>query len=149
MKASRLAAAITIASAMACSSSSSQDSAPAAAITPATKFSEIYPLIFPLETKGQCSFCHSLPPNDNSNGKLSTGMDQAAAHAALVGVMSASSMCGGKPLVVPGSPETSLFFQKITGTPPCGAHMPLGGSSLTAAQVEMIHSWIAGGAKND
>lgn len=115
---------------------------------PAGKFSEIYPLIFPLQTKGQCSFCHGLPPNDKSNGLLSTGMDRAAAYQALVSQTSTSSKCGGRSYVVPGKPDESLLLLKLTAAT-CGDRMPLGGDPLTANQLEMVRSWIASGAKDD
>lgn len=111
-------------------------------------WSAIYPAIFPQTTKAQCSFCHGLPPNEKSNGKLSVGTDHASAYAALVGPSSVSLKCSGRPFVVPGSPDESLLLLKVT-TPPCGDHMPLGGSPLTGEQVEMIRSWIAAGAKDD
>ncbi len=127
----------------ACASSSSS-AAPAGAT-----FSDIYPLIFPVTTKAQCNFCHGLPANDKSNGKLSMGMDKATAYAALVGKTSSSSMCSGKALVVAGQPDSSLFLQKLDTTPPCGGHMPLGGDALPAAQLDMVRTWIAAGAKDD
>ncbi len=133
--------ALTFAVAPGCSSSSSGP--------PAATLTQIYPLIFPPTTKAQCNQCHSNPANDVGNGKLSMGADQAAAYASLVGKASASSKCGGKPLVTPGDPENSLFYQKMTANPPCGGHMPLGGDPLTAEQLDMVHSWIAAGAKND
>lgn len=136
-----LAAALFLVFAPACSSTSTS--------TPAAKLSQIYPLIFPPTTKAQCNQCHNNPANDVGNGKLNMGADQATAYAALVGKTSASSKCGGKPMVVPGDPEGSLFYEKMTAIPPCGGHMPLGGDPLTAEQLDMVRSWIAGGAKND
>ncbi len=122
-----------------------------ASSTPAATFTEIYPLIFPIETKAQCNFCHGLPSNDKSNGKLSMGIDQPTAYAALMAT-SSSSMCGSgsavRDLVVPGDADNSLLFQKLT-TPPCGGRMPLGGSPLTAAELDQIRSWIEAGAKDD
>jgi hypothetical protein len=124
-----------------CGSSDTQAPAPAT-------FTEIYPLIFPITTRAQCSFCHGLPPNATSNGRLSTGMDRAAAYAALVGPVSTSAKCGGPSYVVPGQPEQSLLLSKLMGAT-CGDRMPLGGDPLPAAQLEMIRSWIAAGAKDD
>lgn len=111
-------------------------------------WSAIYPAIFPQTTKAQCSFCHGLPPNEKSNGKFSVGTDKASAYAAMVGKSSVSSKCSGRPLVVAGNPDASLLLLKVTH-PPCGDHMPLGGSPLSSEQVEMIRSWIAAGAKDD
>ena len=126
--------------------------APADAGTPDTgapaTFTEIYPLLWPRATKAQCDFCHSLPPNQKSNGLLSTGATQATAYAALVGVTSKSLACSGKQYVVAGKPDDSLFLTKMT-TPPCGDRMPLGGDPLTAEQLSMIRSWILAGALNN
>jgi mono/diheme cytochrome c family protein len=121
---------------------------PAPAPTPAT-FTVIYAELFPRETKSQCNFCHGLPPNNISNGKLSTGTDKATAYAALVGKTSASSGCGGRALVVPGQPDASLFVAKFSEPAPCGNRMPLGGDLLSAAQLERVRSWIAAGALDD
>ena len=114
---------------------------------PSTTFTEIYPLLFPIETRPQCNFCHGLPSNDVSNGKLSMGMDRATAYAALMAT-STSSMCGGKVLVVPGDSRASLLYQKFTN-PPCGGTMPLGGTPLTADVLAKVASWIDGGAQDD
>jgi hypothetical protein len=111
-------------------------------------FSEIYSQIFPQQTKGQCSFCHGLPPNEKSNGLLSTGGDRGAAYQALVNQTSTSAKCGGKSYVIPGRPDESLLLLKLT-TPGCGDRMPLGGDPLTSAQLEMVRSWIAAGAQDD
>src|SRR5262249_11892273 len=105
--------------------------------------------IFPVHTKAQCEFCHGLPPNLISNGNLSIGMDQAEAYVAIVGKPSASMKCAGKMLVVPGHPEQSLFYLKLLDAPPCGDKMPLGGSALTADQLEQVRSWIANGAADN
>ena len=115
---------------------------------PAT-FTEIYPLMFPVETRPQCNFCHSLPPNDTSNGMLSMGADQATAYSALMD-NSMGSMCGDTmPLVEPGNPQGSLFYLKLTAAPPCGDRMPLGGTPLTADLLDKVDSWITAGAQDD
>jgi mono/diheme cytochrome c family protein len=130
------------AAALSCSSATSST-------TPITaSFSEIYPQIFPVTTKAQCSFCHGLPPNEKSNGNLSTGADSASAYAALVGTSSTSAKCSGKPYVVPGKPDESLLILKLT-TPPCGDRMPLGGDPLSSEQIASIRAWISAGAKDD
>jgi hypothetical protein len=107
--------------------------------------------MFPLGTKGQCNYCHNRPPNDLSDGKLDMGETQDVAWAALVGPSSVSAKCGGTgdKLVVPGAPASSLLYLKLQATVPCGDRMPQGGTPLTAAQLELVRSWIAAGAKND
>jgi hypothetical protein len=116
---------------------------------PASKFSDIYAMAFPDMTNARCDFCHSMPPSDVGNGKLHMGMDPATAYTALVGKVSVSAFCMGRTLVDPGHPETSLFYLKLSPTPPCGNRMPNGGKPFTDAQLEMVRSWIAAGAMND
>lgn len=140
-RASLVALGIAALSGLSCSSASSSPA-------PTGKFSDIYPQIFPQTTKAQCSFCHSLPPNEKSNGNLSTGTDRASAYKALVGKSSTSAKCSGKTYVVPGKPDESLLLSKVT-TPTCGDHMPLGGDALPSDQVENIRAWIAAGAQDD
>jgi hypothetical protein len=142
---------------VACSSDSSGDDSAGAAgggmagnAAPAAKFSEIYAMMFPMATNARCDACHSMPANDIANGNLEMGTTQMSAYMALVGQTSKSSRCMSKTLVVPGQPEMSLLYQKLSSaTPPCGSRMPLGGTAFSDAQLEMIRSWIAAGAKND
>lgn len=112
-------------------------------------FSAIYPLLFPAMTPARCNSCHGMPASQVSNGKLHMGTTQDAAYAALIDQASVSMDCAGMVLVKPGQPEASLLYLKGLDPPPCGSRMPLGGARLTAAQNEMIRSWIAAGAKND
>jgi hypothetical protein len=123
-------------------------SSPPSASEPAS-FDAVYAALFPKSTNARCNFCHALQATETSNGKLQMGEDKASAYAALVGKTSSSSRCGGRPLVVPGDPDGSLLYQKLSEPPPCGSRMPLGGAQLTEAQREMVRSWIAAGAKDD
>lgn len=116
---------------------------------PAAKFSAIYEMIFPMATNARCNACHSLPANDVANGNLFTGTDKASAYKALVGKPSTSSRCMNRPLVVAKQPEMSLLLLKVMPNPPCGVRMPNGGTAFSDAQIEMIRSWIAAGAKDD
>lgn len=116
---------------------------------PPGTFTEIFETLFPQTTNARCNFCHSMPASDISNGNLSTGTDQASAYAALLGVVSTSSRCGGKTLVAPYHPEDSLFLDKLMGKPTCGDRMPLGGAALSDADLEVVRSWIEAGAKDD
>lgn len=141
----------------ACAGSSSSDPSPAKQSTqskardagPPGTFSEIYDLIFPDKTPARCSFCHSMPASQVSNGMLHTGMTRDEAYAALINHKSESDKCKGRIEVVPGSPEKSLFFEKISSAPSCGNRMPVGAMDLSKDQIEMIRSWIAAGAKDD
>jgi hypothetical protein len=117
---------------------------------PPGTFTQIYPALFPLGTQAQCNYCHDRPANEISNGMLNMGSTQADSYAAIVGTSSMSARCGAThTLVVPGDSSTSLLFLKLQEGPPCGDRMPLGGSPLTAAQLEMVRSWIDAGAMNN
>jgi hypothetical protein len=116
---------------------------------PAATFTQVYAMLFPRSSSGQCEMCHGLPAHDVVNGNLETGMSQDTAYAALVGKTSTSTRCMSRPLVVAGKPDESLLYLKLSPTPPCGVRMPNGGSGLSAAQIEMVRSWIAAGAKKE
>ncbi|MCZ6655472.1 MAG: cytochrome c [Planctomycetota bacterium] len=50
-------------------------------------------------------------------------------------------------LVVPGDPDSSLMFLKIScESPPVGEMMPLGGPPLTDGEVQLIRAWVEQGA---
>ena len=52
-------------------------------------------------------------------------------------------------LVLPGSPDSSFLYQKITFDSSAfqfGSAMPTGGLELTANQIEFVRQWIAAGA---
>jgi uncharacterized membrane protein len=55
-----------------------------------------------------------------------------------------SGYCSGRRYVVPGDPNSSLIYLKITN-PPCGSKMPPGGS-LSEDEIDTIKNWILGGA---
>ncbi len=57
----------------------------------------------------------------------------------------------GTTLVVPGDPDASYLYRKLTLAAPCaGSQMPLGelGASymLQPCELQLVHDWIAGGA---
>lgn len=60
-----------------------------------------------------------------------------------VGEEANSSQCGL--IIDPDSPEDSLLLTKTTGDQPagCGSAMPLGGTPLSATEIECIESWIS------
>ena len=47
--------------------------------------------------------------------------------------------------VVPGDPDASLLYLKVSGSS-AGGQMPLGGAALSADEIAMIRDWIAAGA---
>ncbi len=63
-------------------------------------------------------------------------------------LMSAKSNNG--PVVVPGRPDESLLFEKISEPQPSlGERMPLGRSPLPDSEINMIETWIYEGAQNN
>ena len=87
----------------------------------------------------RCSGCH--PPNQGQD--LRAGKSFAS-------IVNVASMEQPSLLrVKPGDPTNSYLYRKITGAAGItGSKMPLGGS-LTAAEIQAIHDWIAAGALNN
>ena len=53
-------------------------------------------------------------------------------------------------LVVPGDPDSSLLFLKISSdTPPVGARMPRSAPPLSQLEIDLIRDWIDEGALNN
>jgi hypothetical protein len=61
----------------------------------------------------------------------------------------ATMMKGGKHgvTVIPGKPDESNLYLKLTPNPPFGKQMPRGHKKITPEAVKVIHDWIAEGAK--
>lgn len=87
-----------------------------------------------------CVRCHG------TSGALNLS-NPTTAYTALVGAAAAGASCagGGRVRVVAGNPMGSLLYLKLVNMQPCGNSMPRGGT-LTAAQIETVRLWIAGGA---
>ena len=133
-----------------CTASSSETGNEADTAAPAATFTELHATLFPQATPAKCDSCHGQPASQISNGLLNTGSDDRdGAYAALLDHTSTSRDCAGMPYVVPGDPEGSLFYVKLLRDPVCGERMPLGGGALPDEQLEMVRSWIAGGALDD
>jgi hypothetical protein len=78
----------------------------------------------------------------------SLSLEAGKSFAELVNV--ASSECGARKLVTPGAPASSYLMDKLLGTNLCmGSQMPKSGTSLPAAQIDAIRSWICQGAPNN
>jgi len=52
-------------------------------------------------------------------------------------------------IVVDGAPCDSILVQKLSDAPPFGSRMPLGGPFLTPGERQLIHDWIAEGARDN
>ncbi|WP_437757125.1 hypothetical protein [Sorangium sp. So ce1389] len=55
----------------------------------------------------------------------------------------ASLACDGATVLVPGDPEASTIYTKVTPTPTCSNRMPLGGEPLSDTEIACIHDFIA------
>ncbi len=114
-------------------------------------FSAIFTEILTTGRVGNCMFgaCHGGDPDPDLNGNLRIAAgEKDAAHAAMVGVVSTSTLCSGITLVEPGNAAGSLLMQKFDDAPPCGVKMPIG-TPLTPEHIEQITTWINNGALND
>lgn len=94
---------------------------------------------------GTCNGCHAggsggmTLPSGDIDGAMET------AYANIVDV-DATLACGDvTKRVVPGEPESSKFYLKVSGSD-CGNPMPLGSGPLPEADYMLIFDWIADGA---
>ena len=87
-----------------------------------------------------CLACHSA---NAAQGQLDLQTDL---HNAVVGVASSADPTWS--LVVPGDPQGSLLFLKVTAqTPPgTGSDMPPGSGGVPEEAAQIIEDWIADGA---
>jgi len=90
----------------------------------------------------ECRSCHAPGADlDLSPGVAWTNLVNHAAPPA--------EACGGT-LVVPGDPDASYLYQKVSSKKPCaGAQMPLGefaSNPLPDCVVALVRDWIASGA---
>lgn len=134
---------LTAAAAAACDSSSDETSA-----EPATFDTVMQQVIEP-----RCTFssCHNNPT-------VAAALDLTPELACDTLVNQPSCMFPDRMRVVPGSPEDSFFFHKLTGqgldekpTGSCGGTqtnllMPFGASALADDELQLVHDWIAAGA---
>jgi hypothetical protein len=91
-----------------------------------------------------CTICHA-PGND-------LDLVAGAAWQDLVGQPAPSAEACGGTLVVPGNPDASYLYQKLTSPSPCsGSQMPrtdLLPDPLPACVIDLVRTWIEEGAPN-
>lgn len=113
----------------------------------ANTFSGIYRDI--ISTRCAGPVCHS---GGSTGGSLNftMGADASSVRTGLINRAASGSECtsSGSSLVVPGSPDTSLLYLKLTDTPPCGSRMPPTGA-LAPADLARIRTWIQDGAADN
>jgi len=100
-----------------------------------SQFQEIQDTVFtPI-----CTQCHI-----GANAPLGLRLDAANSYAMLVNVNSGEVPALRR--VNPGNPDQSYIVQKIQGIAAVGGRMPLGQAPLPQDRIDLIRSWIAGGA---
>lgn len=100
-----------------------------------SEFQEIQDTIFtPI-----CTQCHI-----GSSAPQGLRLDAANSYALLVNT--ASSEVPSLMRVNPGNPNQSYLLQKIEGTQSVGGRMPFGQAPLPQDRIDLVRTWIAGGA---
>jgi hypothetical protein len=109
---------------------------------PVSFSTDIHPLI--LRQAGGCS-CHLPPPNGNGVGTQISGLNLSSLATLRMGGTNT-----GARIVIAGDPCSSLMYQKLSDAPPFGSRMPLSGPPFwTADELQLLHDWIAQGARDD
>ncbi len=107
----------------------------------AASFSDVQQMVF--NTSCAFSGCHG-------GGSQSAGLDlsEGNAYNALVNVPSSEQ--GDVLRVKPGNSDESYLYLKVIGDPSIsGARMPRGGGALSQDLIDLLRSWIDGGAEDD
>jgi hypothetical protein len=92
--------------------------------------------------------CSGDDCHDMADTTAPLSLEPAFAHANLVGATSED--CGGKTLVLPGSPDQSYLVEKLRGGSICeGEQMPLEADPLPAAGLRTFVNWICAGAPDN
>lgn len=110
------------------------------AAEPATTLTEIQEAIF--TPSCAVSGCHS-----GGSPAAGQNLSEGQSFDNLVNVP--SSQDSSLTRVIPGNPDDSLLVQKVEGTQPVGQRMPLGGTPLSNAEIQMIRDWIEAGAEDN
>jgi hypothetical protein len=86
-----------------------------------------------------CTACHV-----GATAPQGLRLDSANSYALLVGVASQENPALQR--VAPGDPNNSYLIKKLEGTASVGGRMPLGGTPLSQADIDVIRQWITDGA---
>ena len=87
-----------------------------------------------------CATCHF-----GASAPVGLRLDAANSYGLLVGV--ASGEAPSVLRVAPGNPSASYLIQKLEGTAAVGGRMPLNGTPLPQADINVIRQWITDGAQ--
>jgi hypothetical protein len=83
-----------------------------------------------------------------SGGSAPFLLTPGVSRAQLVGQNATVGPCQGQPRVQQGVPANSVLIKRLEGSS-CGNRMPLGGSSLPAASIQLMKDWIEQGAQDN
>lgn len=90
--------------------------------------------------------CATSGCHDAKGRSATLDLSKADIGSVLVGVETATCdddpTVGAQYRVVPGAPDASILFQKISGHTKCGARMPIDAPPLSDAQIECVRGWI-------
>src|SRR6185295_17480085 len=109
-------------------------------------FSSIYTQVLAKRCAG--TPCHT---GTSAGGSFSLSAGTASkVRSSLLDKPASGAQCAssGLSLVVPGDPDMSLLYRKLTDMPSCGARMPPTGA-LTMDEIDRVRVWIANGAKDN
>lgn len=87
---------------------------------------------------GKCNSCHGAT---SPLGELSLTGTALELEGRIVESVSVTAICRGSKLVVPGKPDRSLMYVKMTNTTTCGGVMPFGGQP-NAVDAALVRQWI-------
>lgn len=89
-----------------------------------------------------CTTCHA-----GAAAPVGLRLDAGASYALLVNAPSVEVPALMR--VEPGNPDASYLIQKLEGTAAVGGRMPLNGTPLPQATIDVIRQWITDGATDD
>jgi hypothetical protein len=107
---------------------------------------EIRPLTLrvPATGGGGCG-CHLPSSTGAGPGTQISGLDLSS-----VTTLRAGGLNSGSRILVAGQPCSSILYQKLSESPPFGSRMPLNGPPFfNAAELALVHDWIAEGANDN
>jgi len=93
--------------------------------------------------RNHCISCHTAQGNDP------IGLQQSGLDLSSYAKLRAGGGRSGAAIVIDGQPCESILYQKIGSSPPFGARMPLNMAPVSAADLALVHDWIAEGAHDN
>ncbi len=121
-------------------------SGPADAGAPVVFGRDIRPLMDrdPTDTARGCKLCHYSTESSHP------GLDLSGLDLSTLGALRRGGNDTRLNIVIPYDPEGSALVQKLRGTFAVGARMPRNGPPYwSEAEIELVETWIAQGAKGD